>query len=55
MESADLCDELKLFKLLEHERKKKTKFSHSGLLSSGVQAGAEYGHQRLPASANFYN
>ena len=38
-----LCDDVKLLKLLEHERKKKAKLSHAGLLS-GV----------MPASANAF-
>ena len=29
-QGADLCDEMKLLKLLEHERKKKAKLSHAG-------------------------
>jgi hypothetical protein len=42
-QGGDLCDEHKLFKLLEHERKKKTKFSHAGLLVE--PASAEYHHR----------
>lgn len=40
VESVDLCDEMKLFKVLEHERMKKAKFSHSGLLGSGLSGSA---------------
>ena len=42
----DLCDDMKLLKLLEHERMKKAKFSHSGLLGGSMMhrgaAGAFY-------------
>lgn len=38
--SDHLCDDMKLLKLLEHERKKKAKLSHAGLLSGVMPASA---------------
>ncbi len=40
-QGVELCDEMKLLKLLEHERKKKAKLSHAGLLV-GPGAAADY-------------
>ena len=52
-EGTDLCDELKLFKILDHERKKKVKLSHQGHLTGPI--GSEYCNHRVPASTNFYS